>query len=52
MMDDKKVFISKVMLELEFELNLKDEYSTSERGVKGGDRRAMLEDILTREKSK
>lgn len=42
MMDDKKVFIRKVMLELEFELNLKDEYSTSKRGVKGGDRRGML----------
>ena len=52
MMDDKKVFIRKVMLELEFELNLKDEYSTSERAVQGGDRRAMLEYILTREKSK
>lgn len=29
MMDDNKVFIRQVMLELELELNLKDEYSTS-----------------------
>ena len=42
MMDGKKDFIRKVMLEVEFELNLKDEYSTSERGVKGVDRREML----------
>ena len=41
-MDGKKVFMRKVMLDVEFELNLKDEYSTSERGVKGGDRREML----------
>lgn len=42
MMDDKKVFIRKVMLELEFELNLKHEYSTNKRGAKDGDERGAL----------